>query len=377
MCGLFGIASTSLTKDEQNIFTQLGFLSAFRGIDSAGCFLVSRKDHKDKARINVMKQVTNPVSFMLSTQLSQKISEIRPCIMAGHARAATKGSVKLSNAHPFQVNGITGMHNGTIHSFVDSVLDRTDSEVLMEKIGTKGVDDALIDAHYGAYAIVYFDHAKRTLNIARNDQRPLFYMRSGGAVIAWASEHRMLEYVKSLNPSFKEAEIRSFGVGTLYSLKLGESVFTTRELTKKVFLPSTNTQADTKAPWDNTLFSCIPVFYARNTLENPIATVKGYPYERLPIKVVKTVEIKTVIHQTTTAAKKYKGYNDRRMTFETAKELLMEGCANCSVQPDVTDSVYWYDHNSFLCQECFGTPDAKTYFSYHRGFVKGEVVHDH
>lgn len=195
MCGLVGIAG-DLNASHEKIMKDLLILDSLRGIDSTGVCYVSK--HNDDVKI--AKQIGNP--FELFDQKSfDKASNGFQKVMIGHNRYATSGAISRSNAHPFDVGQLVGVHNGTIknkgnlHNHMDF---KVDSENLYHHIQEKGLPD-MLDKADGAWALVWWNKQDKTVNFLRNKERPLFFSSSAdaqgntdGKTIFWASEAWML-----------------------------------------------------------------------------------------------------------------------------------------------------------------------------------------
>lgn len=119
--------------------------------------------------------------------------------LIGHTRAATRGSIKTSNAHPFIFPRVIGVHNGTINT--DLVYEKeyeTDSEALYRDINERGLLPALkeINKGYPNYALVMFDRARNKLVAIRNARRPFhFTFNKASNTMFFSSEAGALRYV--------------------------------------------------------------------------------------------------------------------------------------------------------------------------------------
>lgn len=200
MCGLAGVYSRTFGYQEFSIFEKLLYVSVFRGEDSTG---VIRLDKKGVPRVR--KTVLSAPEF-LATGASNFIRDMKevekPIALLGHTRAATKGEVKLANAHPFSFDNVVGAHNGTIHKkFKGRENYETDSEALYKLINDEGIEAALneVQDHDTAYALQWIDKKEKTLNFVRNDKRPLaFTYIYGQTTLVWASEKKYLEFILSI-----------------------------------------------------------------------------------------------------------------------------------------------------------------------------------
>lgn len=201
MCGLAGVYSRTWGHPEFSLFEKLLYVSVFRGEDSTG---VIKLDKKGVPRVR--RTVLSSPEF-LCHQGSDFIRDIKgedkPIGLLGHTRAATKGAVKLSNAHPFSFENVVGAHNGTIHKKFKGREDfETDSEALYKLINDEGIEAALneVQAYDSAYALQWIDKKAKTLNFIRNDKRPLtFTYIYGQTTLVWASEKKYLEFVLSVD----------------------------------------------------------------------------------------------------------------------------------------------------------------------------------
>lgn len=239
MCGLFGCAGPNIIKSELGVVRDLAIISSLRGMDSTGVATFS-KSKKKQYHYNINKSVYSAGEW-LQTKPAYQLFEGGNGIttLIGHCRAATIGEVTHENAHPFMTGKVIGAHNGTIHSLGKG--NKTDSEELYELINEHGVDKVIEEkVHSGAYALTWLNTADVTLNILRNEQRTLFWCKSVGNVLYWASEPEFLALALKRNNISIQGTIEPFLVNTLYTLKPDSTAWMTREVKKKVvpFFPS-------------------------------------------------------------------------------------------------------------------------------------------
>src|SRR5438876_957633 len=110
MCGIVGVVSKdggmySLQKD---IFEEMLYADALRGMDSTGVFSVTRKN-----QVKVVKQAVEPGLFLKTKSYASFKDGLnsKTQFMVGHNRKATVGDVVSKNAHPFVKDGIVLVHN--------------------------------------------------------------------------------------------------------------------------------------------------------------------------------------------------------------------------------------------------------------------------
>lgn len=99
--------------------------------------------------------------------------------LVGHNRAATKGNCVWKNTHPFTEGHITLMHNGTLwdHDNLDKTRE-VDSHAICSHMSQFGAEKTLEEID-GAFALIWVDEKELTVNLARNDERPLHLIETG------------------------------------------------------------------------------------------------------------------------------------------------------------------------------------------------------
>lgn len=190
MCGIVGFAG-NLNYEQERAFDTLLVLDTLRGVDATGALSVKR----DGVNYNIVKTIGHAFD-LLEHPKYKDIKQGFSRVLLGHNRAATVGNITKNNAHPFEMDHILGVHNGTLfNKFSLHQGDRfeVDSQALYNHIAVKGLRDA-INTVRGAYALVWYNYEDDTLNFLRNKERPLFIAKvKNKDVIAWASESWMLE----------------------------------------------------------------------------------------------------------------------------------------------------------------------------------------
>jgi asparagine synthetase B (glutamine-hydrolysing) len=213
MCGLVGVAG-NLSLDAVKAFNNLLYIDALRGMDSTG--VASVAFNKD---ISVLKQV-GPALDLIETKAYDNHVSVNKWVLIGHNRFGTIGPKTKANAHPFEHNGIVGAHNGTLtHGAKTRMLKHldfgTDSEAMIHNISVEGVIETALKLE-GAWAVTYYDSEDNTINLFRNNQRPLFYAFSKDRKqLFWASEQLML--ILCLRRNGIDFEMFELPVGKLYS----------------------------------------------------------------------------------------------------------------------------------------------------------------
>jgi predicted glutamine amidotransferase len=192
MCGLIGVAG-DLSAREVDIFTNMLRADTFRGAHSTGVAAV---------RVNldwrIAKNTVPGWDFPETVRDWSTLVNAHVQVLMGHNRHATRGTVTKMNAHPFNHEQILGMHNGTLTDYdfcPEHKSFGTDSEAMIASFAAKGAKETLSNIR-GAWAVVWVDLKKRTLNFTRNDQRPLWIMtKKDSKALLWASEPGLLEWM--------------------------------------------------------------------------------------------------------------------------------------------------------------------------------------
>lgn len=195
---------------DERVFKTLLLLDYFRGQDSTGVCIVGKK-----GGVDVLKVADDPIMLFQHQDYESLVVGVSDAIWIGHNRAATIGSTTRANAHPFQCRHITGVHNGTLEksSFLElsarlKETYGTDSETIFQHMAVYGVEDT-VSRLQGAWALVWYDEKERTLNMVKNDKRPLFTCtieRGGKKILTWASEFKMISAARHMADE-KDGEI--------------------------------------------------------------------------------------------------------------------------------------------------------------------------
>lgn len=226
MCGLVGFNGKN-NFDKAKI-EHLLLANMTRGVDSTGVY-----NGED------LLKDEDPAYIFLSK------NKIRPTnIFIGHDRKTTSGKTNKSNAHPFEIDGIVGAHNGTLNN--DHVVCKklgwswsdkdysVDSEVLIKAIAENKLKDILKDT-VGAIALIWHDKTDpNKLYCYRNTERPLYRGTIDGEGIYISSLEASLEAIGCKGIK----EIREY---TIYEFEDGKVTRTTNKVRTKARTGTTTT----------------------------------------------------------------------------------------------------------------------------------------
>lgn len=198
MCGLVCImskqASTGFLYKDKTIFLQMLISDMFRGMDSTGTFAVNKHGN-----LKMVKDAS-PAPFFINkkesnTYFNDFISDYH--IVVGHNRKATMGATVSENAHPFIEGNICLVHNGTLQNHYKLANRQVDSNAIAAHIEEHGYKSLLKNIE-GAYALIWYNAAEKTLYFTRNADRPLYLVETSERIFL-ASESKMLDWILDRN----------------------------------------------------------------------------------------------------------------------------------------------------------------------------------
>jgi hypothetical protein len=207
MCGIVGYITTEENKEAMSRYKflhQALIADTMRGDDSTGAFFVGH-DHERGAVPAYCKSTAPGYDFVSYDpdwhSMSGTGKEFYAAI--GHNRSATVGKVHLDTAHPFRRGPITLVHNGTLRNTYGLPISEhaggfhNDSDAIAGNLEHTPIMELTKDM-FGAYTLIWHDSRDNTLNIVRNDQRPLFMATvKGQNTIFLASESMMMQWILS------------------------------------------------------------------------------------------------------------------------------------------------------------------------------------
>ncbi|MEK6881928.1 MAG: hypothetical protein AABY22_20080 [Nanoarchaeota archaeon] len=211
MCGIIGYSGLSLFNIDK--IKILFLYNETRGEDSTGLYTPEN---------GIVKSIDSVSDFIYNKKI--KISNM----LIGHCRKCSMGTIRESNAHPFEIDNIIGVHNGHIKNTHDLCtwdekryfdLD-IDSQMIMYLL-SKYKDPRFLYKINGSAALLFTDKRTNIVYAFRNDQKPLFY-----------GKIKKDMYISSIEDSLKAIgckNIESFKENYLYQIESGK-------ITKKLFI---------------------------------------------------------------------------------------------------------------------------------------------
>ena len=248
MCGIVGFVSreTALNDKEKlrKYFRQALMCDTVRGVHGTGVMSVTSNED-----VNVYKKPLNAFDFLELARTNRIIDDATVKFMVGHNRWATMGNHTIENSHPFTHNNITLFHNGTLTGYrtLSSGNFNVDSEYIAHALSETDNYIEVLEKITGAYSLVWYNESEKTLNFARNEERPMFIatIKNSNSLI-FASELKMIEWLAFRN--FIEIEkVSSLGVGILLSIPLEDDV----KSSAKKFTVKVEETFSYSSKWDN------------------------------------------------------------------------------------------------------------------------------
>lgn len=196
MCGIVGVVSAyqnGFSSPEMEAFQRMLFLDTFRGWDSTGVFGADKHSN-----VGILKEASMAPVFMQNEafkEWSRKVTQ-SGMFAVGHNRAATRGTIKDENAHPFWVeNNIVLVQNGTYFGDHKHLKDtEVDTEAIAHVIHEEDDIQKALGRINSAYALVWYNVKERSLNMVRNHHRPLHIAYTASGAMLFASESETLDY---------------------------------------------------------------------------------------------------------------------------------------------------------------------------------------
>lgn len=216
MCGIYAILTKQDKLDPRDLsaFWDMAILTQLRGTDSSGIFAVSPRKSP-----HIVKCVGPSFNLFAERNFNSwyEFAKEKAVAIVGHGRSATQGNIIKKNAHPFQTEHITLVHNGTISFGLDNKEGEVDSAALCAAIASEGLEKTLNKIH-GSYALVIHDAKENSIKIVRNTSRPLAYLETNSAIYI-LSENSALEYLAARTMHIT-GQVHSFEPMRLYTFNL-------------------------------------------------------------------------------------------------------------------------------------------------------------
>ena len=268
MCGISLVLHSSAKKNDKGLISRSSGYNDFmkdsftagmlRGTDSSGVFQI---DVNGKPYIS--KLPLPGVYFATDSSATGILDDTDESpITVGHVRAATAGKISTDNAHPFTTKTrkdgsyIMGVHNGSLNYWKFDPTSKdydVDSEWALNLIAEEGAD--AFESIEGSFSFVWWDSRHpEALFFARNDQRPMFLLRSSdGRSILGASEAGMLSWLADRSSLNVETDVYTTEPGKMYRVDTRQEFLVIEDLgtLPEAWGRSRNTSVMTPAPLGN------------------------------------------------------------------------------------------------------------------------------
>lgn len=225
MCGIVSYFSNEKTTSPRmdDLMHNLLWIDSIRGDHSTGII------YQTPDGVEYYKKAIPGWDFVQLEYVQTVLNKLHTTpYFIGHNRAATRGDVKSSNAHPFQFDHITGVHNGTLaHGYGNltpvGANHSVDSQHLYHAMSLDGWAD-LIPKLDGSFNLLWHDDRDNTIHMCRNKTRPYTFAKiKGKETLIGASEKPMLKWLINKH-GFEIEYCWTPEVDTEYSWKVGEDM---------------------------------------------------------------------------------------------------------------------------------------------------------
>lgn len=200
MCGIVGVISKDMRKKHKDFFQQALLVDTLRGTHSTG---IARIPNSAGVDVEIFKRALAAWDFLDLRRPDELLGKFyTTSAFIGHNRYATKGAINNRNSHPFQAEHITLVHNGSLlstHNLPDNQKFVVDSENIAHAIAQIGFEETAKLLN-GAFALAWHDATDNTLHLARNKERPMWFVDvKNEDTILYGSEDMMLDWLAGRN----------------------------------------------------------------------------------------------------------------------------------------------------------------------------------
>jgi hypothetical protein len=222
MCGIVGYISNNdkLYPEAKDHFMRYALaLDTLRGEDSTGLITLSKR-----FTVKTLKTTMAGDRFVHSPEYRKKFKP--GWAQTGHNRAATRGGVNIENAHPFIFGDVALVHNGTLWGGGDSLstydkkIGKVDSMQIAYALSKYPPEKAaeVLGQIDGSFALVWTDRRDESVNMARNEERPLHFTFNNSKSILWYMSDG--HHLHSINKSFGNHECKGLNVFSMDKHKI-------------------------------------------------------------------------------------------------------------------------------------------------------------
>ena len=197
MCGIVTYFSNQKTcpVKVEDAFRDMLWVDSIRGYHSTGLI------YEAEGQVDYVKKAITGWDFIQLAHPSAILKNLgKTPYVIGHNRAATRGAVNHSNAHPFEFDHIVGVHNGTLSNHYNLITNKegtfpVDSMYLYKALSLRPSEEVIPQVR-GSFNLIWHDSRDNTIHLLRNDDRSYSFLKiEKSDIMLGASEKEMAKWL--------------------------------------------------------------------------------------------------------------------------------------------------------------------------------------
>ena len=351
MCGIVTVFGSDMGPVHGLIMKDLLILDQVRGMHATGVMKVD-----STGNVEVKKEPVNGATFVSDTANKTFVTTLAGARgIIGHNRWATMGALIAENAHPFQHDHITMVHNGTLDSQDTLATDEAnksfevDSNQLAFTLSQWGVQRTVRQTD-GAFVLAWHNALENSFNFVRNSKRPFWLAKvTGKDIYIGASERWMIEVACARQKTLVTIDDpQELPVGQHVKYVLGKGAFANKTH-RPVVTPVTF------MPYDETSYGSWGSKYNYNTkpaYKTQVYKAPATSHVRNNTVTQELAEVGLTLHQEVNIYLTYfRPYAGAASHVEGRRIGIAYGCLDNLSGPDIPCAVHAINEKDFIMGE--------------------------